>query len=90
MKRVLETEQFDGKIYIPGVHHFRPRKATIPADLRWEVWERDNFTCQICGVRRHLAIDHVVPESKGGLMVVSNLQTLCRSCNSKKGNRVTP
>ena len=24
----------------------RPR---IPSELRWQVWERDDFTCQSCG-----------------------------------------
>lgn len=63
------------------------RKLRIPAALRWAVWERDNFTCQRCGSRRSLAVDHVKPESKGGELVLDNLQTLCRSCNSSKGVR---
>jgi rubredoxin len=62
-------------------------KEPIPAKLRWEVWLRDNFTCKRCGVRRDLAVDHIVPESKGGELVPENLQTLCRVCNSIKGNR---
>ena len=64
------------------------RKATIPNDLRWTVWERDNFTCLHCGVRRDLTIDHVYPEALGGSTNLENLQTLCRSCNSRKGTRV--
>jgi hypothetical protein len=60
-------------------------KLPIPPDLRWAVWERDNFTCQNCGTRRSLAVDHIKPESEGGLMVLDNLQTLCRTCNSRKG-----
>lgn len=59
---------------------------SIPLDLRWEVWERDNFTCLDCGTRRDLTIDHIIPVSKGGRTVKDNLQTLCRSCNSKKGS----
>ena len=64
------------------------KKMPIPPELRWEVWERDNFTCQHCGARRFLAVDHVFPESLGGEMTAENLQTLCKSCNSKKGARV--
>ena len=62
-------------------------KEPIPPDIRWAVWERDNFTCKHCGSRKNLTIDHIVPESKGGKMTMENAQTLCRSCNSRKGAR---
>jgi len=64
------------------------KKETIPLWLRWDIWQRDNFTCQICGSRKYLTIDHIVPESKGGETETSNLQTLCKRCNSRKGNRL--
>lgn len=64
-------------------------KQPIPPNIRWAVWERDNFTCQICGERKYLSIDHIYPESKGGTLEFSNLQTLCRQCNSKKGNKIS-
>lgn len=60
------------------------KKQPIPKDLRWTVWERDDFTCQICGSRRNLTIDHIYPESKGGELTLENAQTLCKSCNSRK------
>ncbi len=60
-------------------------KQRIPDKLRWEIWERDNFTCQHCESRRMLTIDHIRSEWKGGTLDKENLQTLCRSCNSKKG-----
>ncbi len=63
------------------------KKIPIPSELRWEVWERDNFTCVQCGSRRSLSVDHKYPESKGGETVLINLQTLCKSCNSKKAVR---
>lgn len=63
--------------------HFK--KQIIPEKLRWEVWERDNFTCLNCGARQYLTIDHIIPEFKGGKTELSNLQTLCRNCNARKG-----
>lgn len=61
------------------------QKAPIPADLRWEVFERDNFTCLRCGSRRLLQADHIVAERKGGPTTLDNLQTLCKPCNVRKG-----
>lgn len=63
-------------------------KDRVPTLLRWQVWERDDFRCAQCGGRIDLTVDHIVPESAGGLTTLSNLQTLCRSCNSRKGARV--
>lgn len=62
-------------------------KQPIPQSLRWEVWERDDFTCQGCGARQRLTIDHIIPESAGGTLDPENLQTLCKSCNSAKGTK---
>jgi hypothetical protein len=62
-------------------------KTPIPVELRWRVWERDDFTCRGCGSRRNLSIDHIVAEANGGPTEESNLQTLCSSCNSRKGAR---
>lgn len=61
------------------------QKASIPEGVRWAVWERDDFTCQECGSRQFLTVDHIHPERKGGSLEPDNLQTLCRSCNSRKG-----
>jgi len=64
------------------------KKKHIPSSLRWQVWGRDNFTCQKCGSRKNLAIDHIHPESKGGKTELDNLQTLCGKCNREKGNKI--
>jgi len=49
------------------------------------VWERDDLTCQHCGARRFLQVDHIYPYSRGAPLDMDNLQTLCRDCNMAKG-----
>ncbi len=61
-----------------------PAKVPIPLELRWAVWERDDFTCCYCGTRQFLSTDHRIPESKGGKTTLENLATVCQSCNSQK------
>ena len=49
-----------------------------------------NYCCAYCGLppdkNNPLQIDHMIPLSKGGLHVMSNLLPACRSCNLKKFN----
>lgn len=59
--------------------------------LRRRVFERDDYLCKYCPFPRRgaqLECDHVVPVSRGGLTVMSNLITACRPCNRSKGNRL--
>lgn len=64
-------------------------KKKIGHKLRIFVFERDMYRCVACDSHLDLTVDHIHPESAGGETVEDNLQTLCRSCNSKKGTRVT-
>lgn len=81
----LESTGFLERIEFPEAD--LRRKEKITDELRWEIFERDNFTCQICGVRRCLTIDHIHPEILGGTLDKENLRTLCRRCNARKGAR---
>ncbi|MEK0311655.1 HNH endonuclease [Sweet potato little leaf phytoplasma] len=66
---------------------WRDRPAFTKAQ-RVAVYARDGGACVFCGRTESLSIDHIVPWSKGGAHAMSNFQTLCRSCNSRKGNRL--
>lgn len=55
---------------------------------RFQIFERDNFTCQYCGRKPpevQLEADHIVPLAKGGTNDERNLITACRDCNRGKG-----
>lgn len=60
-------------------------RGEIPLALRREVFAHDNWMCVYCHSKRRLEIDHIIPISKGGTDDRHNLQTLCRTCNRKKG-----
>ena len=64
----------------------RSRNPIIP-DLRNWIIERDGNKCVECDTCEHLTVDHIVPVILGGKTNPDNLQTLCRSCNSRKGSR---
>lgn len=69
----------------------RPSKET-----RAVVIERDDGTCQWCGVKcvretqpkspDALTIDHIMPVSQGGGSWSGNLQVLCLACNTRKAD----
>ena len=65
--------------------------AKVTRAMRYDVLRRDNFHCVRCGRGKEdgvkLHVDHIVPVSRGGKSVMSNLQTLCEDCNCGKGNR---
>ncbi|HHL51919.1 MAG TPA: HNH endonuclease [Flammeovirgaceae bacterium] len=53
---------------------------------RKNIFERDNHTCQYCGSKQDLSIDHVIPKSRGGGSGWKNLVTACKACNARKGD----
>ena len=71
----------------------RPREP-IPRKVKISVYERDAYTCRICGLvgvgsthnekTRGFEIDHIKPNAAGGDSSIQNLQVLCRRCNNSK------
>jgi hypothetical protein len=69
----------------------------ISQKLRSEVLDRNGFTCQMCGLtpgeidpvtgrKARLHIGHIKDKSLGGKDELSNLRTLCSSCNQGAKN----
>ena len=50
--------------------------------------ERFKGKCAYCGSSKKIEVDHIIPISKGGDNKISNIQPLCRSCNSRKKDKI--
>jgi 5-methylcytosine-specific restriction endonuclease McrA len=69
---------------------FNRLPTTTVAFSRRNLFKRDKFTCQYCGIRpKHdeLTIDHVVPRSHGGGSTWENCVLACIRCNHRKADR---
>src|SRR5881394_3443409 len=55
---------------------------------RRAVFARDGWTCQYCGSRSNLTVDHVIPRSKGGPSSWENIVASCAPCNRRKGDNL--
>lgn len=53
-----------------------------------KILEKDKYRCRTCNSYKDLHIDHIIPILKGGTNDESNLQTLCRTHNLKKSNKL--
>lgn len=63
---------------------------TAPSLNNRELFRRDKHTCMYCLTTlgdRHLTRDHVVPMSRGGRNVWTNVVTACRACNQRKADQ---
>jgi 5-methylcytosine-specific restriction endonuclease McrA len=69
-----------------GVKKYR-NKNGASKKAREQIKKRDGYRCRSCPSTDDLCIDHIIPVKHGGKHTPDNLQTLCRSCNSKKGTK---
>jgi len=73
-------------------YEFNSKRKTrdgIPPKLRFNIFRRDDYKCQICGAtvkdeNVRLEVDHKISIAKGGTNDLSNLWTLCFTCNRGK------
>ena len=97
MKEIHKTKEFGFK---KGMIPYNKGKKTGKLPHNWKggiatVKERarirDNYTCQICGLREPeiMEVDHILPKSrfKNKEFELENLITLCPNCHRRKTNR---
>lgn len=85
---------------VGNTHRRRARRFGVDYEWidKWEIFERDGWRCQLCGVatpRKNSGklidaapqLDHIVPVSKGGSHTALNVQCACRKCNLLKRDR---
>jgi len=67
------------------------KRPKVPVRFsRQNIYLRDKHICQYCGRKfppEELTYDHVIPKSRGGRTIWSNIVTCCVRCNSAKGGR---
>ena len=100
LKRVLVIECYDKKISSPSTTFNLPSVIALknyvipnrkPAFTRFNVFLRDNFTCQYCHKyfqANELTFDHIVPRCLHGKTSWSNVVSACTNCNLKKGRKL--
>lgn len=72
----------------PVISAKKQNRPKISAQKSLQVFSADGYRCVRCGSQDDLTVDHITPVSAGGGNDLSNLQTLCRPCNSKKGAKI--
>ena len=83
---VTTIGNFVRPVIIRLLDYIRYRPTNLKVN-RKRIFKRDKSTCQYCGSKKHLTIDHVMPRSRGGENTWTNLVTCCSRCNVYKGNR---
>jgi len=97
LDRVTIVAEYDEVVHSPSTEiripsvvvlkdYVKPAKTT--AFTRFNLFLRDEFTCQYCGSRGDLTFDHVIPRARGGKTMWENVVAACGPCNLKKGSKL--
>ena len=100
LDKVFVIENYDQVVHSPSISLKLPSVVALknfimqqsrPAFTRFNVFLRDNFTCQYCYQKysaNDLTFDHIVPRSLNGKTTWNNVVSACTTCNVKKGRRL--
>jgi len=100
LNRVTVIESYEREVHSPTTSFKIPSVVALkefvipqrkPAFTRFNVFLRDNFTCQYCYQRysaNELTFDHLIPRCLNGKTTWNNVVSACTSCNLKKGRRL--
>ncbi|WGI20292.1 HNH endonuclease [Amylibacter sp. IMCC11727] len=96
LDRVTILAEYEESVRSPSVEIRMPsvivlkdyvKPARTTAFTRFNLFLRDEFTCQYCGAQGDMTFDHVVPRSRGGRTTWQNVVASCGPCNLRKGAR---
>jgi len=87
-----EKEEFviPAVVQLKGFVHIGKRRHGFTQPSHQNVFVRDKERCAYCNCKltlRSCTKDHVIPKSKGGKDVLTNVVACCKSCNAAKADR---
>ena len=93
----LHTYEDFENLYKNNTHWFRLHSTVMYSlrmyanlfnrDMRKKLLNENSF-CNNCNSKEKLTIDHIIPISKGGKNLESNVQILCNKCNMLKKDKI--
>lgn len=88
----IEVGKFDvAKMINPDIQgkEYQEGQAKGYYDVRYFVFARDNYTCQVCGKSKGkvLQTHHIVYRSNGGTNRADNLITVCADCHTHENHQ---
>lgn len=100
IRKLNETKQIYHRNYCKNhpenISHLKARQYARKRNAKgghtlqeWEkLKEKHKYRCAKCNQRKPLTKDHIIPLSENGTDYISNIQPLCRNCNSQKWKKI--
>jgi len=81
---------YENKLYLNNKRRIMKLNAEGEHTLEEWIFLKKLFKnkCVSCKEKKALTIDHIIPLSRDGSDYISNIQPLCKNCNSKKHNKI--